>query len=74
MLTRERLSRWAEENEMVNISWSELEKAWLVVTRMLDNYDSGGQGWATLVAARRVIEIEMKVQGYEKQWERLVND
>jgi len=47
--------------------FEELLATWRVLSALLANYEPDGQGWETIVECRRIIEVEMSAQGYERQ-------
>jgi hypothetical protein len=53
---------------MTRIEWFDLEVTWRTLTAMMNNYFTGGEGYSALVEARRLVEVEMREQGYETQW------
>jgi hypothetical protein len=64
----------ASHSTIVVIDWPTLKAVWLGLTLMFENYDWRGTGKDTLIEARRIVEIEMREQGYEKRLERLRDD
>lgn len=54
--------------EQEKIEWVVLESTWKGLTAVMDQYESGGQGFATLCEARRLVETEMHLQGYKTEW------
>jgi len=55
------------------ILWSELLDTWRTLTAIMPNYESEGEGYQSLAAARRTVEVEMKAQGYASEWSRLTH-
>lgn len=53
------------------ILWKELLDTWRTLTAMLANYHADGEGYQTLIDARRIVEVEMRAQGYQLEWKRL---
>jgi len=55
------------------ILWTELLDTWRCLTAMFANYHADGEGYQTLTDARRIVEVEMRAQGYEAEWRRLTH-
>jgi hypothetical protein len=53
--------------------WGELLDTWRTLTGMLANYHADGEGYQTVVAARHVVEVEMRAQGYQAEWAHLTH-
>jgi hypothetical protein len=58
---------WVKGDVMNKIEWSMLEATWRGLTEMMQNYETYGEGYATLCEARRLTEVEMHEQGYDTE-------
>lgn len=55
-------------------TWGELEAGWRFLTKLMQSFEPSGGGFATLVEARRLTEIEMREQGFSAVVDDLVNE
>lgn len=62
-----------DDDIIVPIEWDVLKATYDGLYAVMNNYDTNGGGWETLVEAKRLVEIEMREQGYERQWKALTN-
>lgn len=53
------------------MTWETLEATWRGLTALMDLYKPDSEPYATLTEARRLVEVEMREEGFEKQWEQL---
>ena len=53
------------------VLWTELLACWRTLTAMLPNYEAGGPGYEAIGEARRIVEVEMRAQGYTAEWKKL---
>ena len=53
------------------MEWLELELTWHGLTALIDIYKPSSEPFAILVESRRIVEIEMREQGFEEKWEQL---
>ena len=56
------------EEEVVEIDLDDLATAWRTLMAVSSNYKLGSQGQANLIEARRLIEVEVRVQHGDEAW------
>ena len=64
---------FSEEKAPNVLLWNELCDTWRTLTAMLPNYEPDGHGYEVLVEAKRIVEVEMRAQGFESEYKRLVH-
>jgi len=53
------------------IPLDQLRATWVGLTATMDWYEVGGEGWAALVEARRLVEVEIRAQHGVAAWDAL---
>jgi hypothetical protein len=53
---------------------ADLATTWRTLTDVADNYSMTSPGWASLIEARRLIEVEIRAQHGDAVWTDLVAD
>lgn len=61
-------------DDATQISPEALTLTWVTLTAVMRNYDLLSHGWASLVEARRLIEVEVREQHGDDAWASMIDD
>lgn len=61
------------DEDVEAVSVDDLRVAWQTLTTVMRNYEAGSLGEASLVEARRLIEVEVRMQHGDEAWGAMVD-
>ena len=62
-----------EPSTITPIALRVLTATWRGLTAVMESYEMTGEGWRTLVEARRLVEVEVREQHGDAAWSRMVD-